>query len=182
MKERMSRNNKKRANFKIDSILDIITQKSEAVPQNYLHIIYDSLHEKLKQQDSDDLLRQGQDQLLCKPGERVCVETTLYKITRSKRKDSTLDFQELLSKSCQIVYNPNEGVNEHATISIPLQTMRPMGDQHTLYKLLFRIKMQPQTCNDENAGEKCGKTLLNINYLCDLLSNSNTAQQAIAQQ
>lgn len=154
MKERMSRNNKKRSNFKIDSILDTITQKSEAVTQNYLHIIYDSLHEKQKTQDTDDLLRQGQqDQLICQEGETVCVETTLYKITRSKRKDSTLDFQELLSKSCQIVYNPKEGIGEYSTISIPLQAMRPMGEQHTLYKLLFRIKMQPQTCNDENAGE-----------------------------
>lgn len=156
MKERMSRNNKKRANFKIDSILDTITQKSEAVTQNYLHIIYDSLHEKHKTQDTDDLLRQGQghqDHLICQDGETVCVETTLYKITRSKRKDSTLDFQELLSKSCQIVYNPKEGISAHSSISIPLQAMRPMGEQHTLYKLLFRIKMQPQTCNDENAGK-----------------------------
>ncbi|XP_060658264.1 polycomb protein Su(z)12 isoform X1 [Drosophila nasuta] len=159
MKERMSRNNKKRANFKIDTILDTITQKSEAVTQNYLHVIYDSLHEKLKPESDTDLLlrpRQDHDQepeqeLLCQAGESVCVETTLYKITRSKRKDSTLDFQELLSKSCQIVYNPKEGIGEHSTISIPLQTMRPMGEQHTLYKLLFRIKMQPQSCNDENA-------------------------------
>ncbi|KAH8307291.1 hypothetical protein KR044_008945 [Drosophila immigrans] len=158
MKERMSRNNKKRANFKIDTILDTITQKSEAVTQNYLHVIYDSLHEKLKPDTDTDLLlrsRQDQDQpeqeLLCQAGESVCVETTLYKITRSKRKDSTLDFQELLSKSSQIVFNPKEGIGEHSTISIPLQTMRPMGEQHTLYKLLFRIKMQPQTCNDENA-------------------------------
>jgi len=153
MKERMSRNNKKRANFKIDTILDTITQKSEAVTQNYLHVIYDSLHEKLKAQATEDLLLQGQEQLLCQAGESVCVETSLYKITRSKRKDSTLDFQELLTKSCQIVYNPKERIGEHSTISIPLQTMRPMGEQHTLYKLLFRIKMQPQSCNDENAGE-----------------------------
>ncbi|XP_017003818.2 polycomb protein Su(z)12 isoform X1 [Drosophila takahashii] len=151
MKERMSRNNKKRASFQVNSMLDSITQKSEAVSQNYLHVIYDSLHEKLQANDSgEDLL---QEQLLCEAGESVSVETTLYKITRSKRKDSTLDFQELLSKSSQIVYNPKDRVGEHATISIPLQTMRPMGEQHTLYKLLFRIKVlaAPSTCNDENA-------------------------------
>ncbi|XP_030373235.1 polycomb protein Su(z)12 isoform X2 [Scaptodrosophila lebanonensis] len=148
MKERMSRNNKNRATFKINSILDRIMQKSEAVTQNYLHIIYDSLHEKLKSEQTELEL---QEQLLCQAGENVCVETTLYKITRSKRKDSTLDFQELLSKSSQIVYNPKERIGEHATISIPLQTMRPMGEQHTLYKLLFRIKMLQAACNDENA-------------------------------
>ncbi|XP_017034179.1 polycomb protein Su(z)12 isoform X2 [Drosophila kikkawai] len=155
MKERMSRNNKKRATFHVDSMLDTIVQKSEAVTQNYLHVIYDSLHEKLKSSTADggggddDLL---QEQLLCEAGESVCVETTLYKITRSKRKDSTLDFQELLSKSSQIVYNPKDSIGEHATISIPLQTMRPMGEQHTLYKLLFRIKvLAPSSCNDENA-------------------------------
>ncbi|XP_043063759.1 polycomb protein Su(z)12 isoform X2 [Drosophila ficusphila] len=154
MKERMSRNNKKRTGFQVNSILDSITQKSEAVSQNYLHIIYDSLQEKLQStatgnDSGEDLL---QEQLLCEPGESVSVETTLYKITRSKRKDSTLDIQELLSKSSQIVYNPKDHVVEHATISIPLQTMRPMGEQHTLYKLLFRIKvLAPSTCNDENA-------------------------------
>ncbi|KAH8258783.1 hypothetical protein KR038_009394 [Drosophila bunnanda] len=152
MKERMSRNNKKRASFQVDSMLDSIIQKSEAVTQNYLHVIYDSLHEKLKATadgGGDDML---QEQLLCEAGESVCVETTLYKITRSKRKDSTLDFQELLSKSSQIVYNPKDSIGEHATISIPLQTMRPMGEQHTLYKLLFRIKvLAPSLCNDENA-------------------------------
>ncbi|EDV52430.2 polycomb protein Su(z)12 isoform X2 [Drosophila erecta] len=153
MKERMSRNNKNRVSFQVNSMLESITQKSEAVSQNYLHVIYDSLHEKLPaRMDSDggeDLL---QEQLLCEAGESVSVETTLYKITRSKRKDSTLDFQELLSKCSQIVYNPKDRVGEHATISIPLQTMRPMGEQHTLYKLLFRIKvLAPSKCNDENA-------------------------------
>jgi len=155
MKERMSRNNKKRISFQVNSMLESITQKSEAVSQNYLHVIYDSLHEKLParldNESGEDLL---QEQLLCEAGESVSVETTLYKITRSKRKDSTLDFQELLSKCSQIVYNPKDRVGEHATISIPLQTMRPMGEQHTLYKLLFRIKvLSPSTCNDENAGE-----------------------------
>nr|XP_036672400.1 polycomb protein Su(z)12 isoform X2 [Drosophila suzukii]XP_036672401.1 polycomb protein Su(z)12 isoform X2 [Drosophila suzukii] len=153
MKERMSRNNKKRASFQVNSMLDSITQKSEAVSQNYLHVIYDSLHEKLQSatpnDSGEDLL---QEQLMCEAGESVSVETTLYKITRSKRKDSTLDFQELLSKSSQIVYNPKDRVGEHATISIPLQTMRPMGEQHTLYKLLFRIKvLAPSSCNDENS-------------------------------
>ncbi|XP_032575886.1 polycomb protein Su(z)12 isoform X1 [Drosophila sechellia] len=153
MKERMSRNNKKRISFQVNSMLESITQKSEAVSQNYLHVIYDSLHEKLParldNESGEDLL---QEQLLCEAGESVSVETTLYKITRSKRKDSTLDFQELLSKCSQIVYNPKDRVGEHATISIPLQTMRPMGEQHTLYKLLFRIKvLAPSTCNDENA-------------------------------
>ncbi|XP_017070605.1 polycomb protein Su(z)12 isoform X2 [Drosophila eugracilis] len=153
MKERMSRNNKKRASFQVNSMLDSITQKSEAVSQNYLHVIYDSLNEKHQttttNDSGEDLL---QEQLLCDAGESVSVETTLYKITRSKRKDSTLDFQELLSKNSKIVYNPKDRVVEHATISIPLQTMRPMGDQHTLYKLLFRIKvLAPSTCNDENA-------------------------------
>ncbi|ALC44644.1 Su-z-12 [Drosophila busckii] len=149
MKERSTRNNKKRATFKIDSILDTITQKSEAVPQNYLHIIYDSLHEKMKHNEKE---LPEQEQPLGLAGKSVCVETMLYKITRSKRKDSTLDFQELLSKSCEIVYNPKERINEHATISIPLQAMRPMGEQHTLYKLLFRIKLLPQSCTDELAG------------------------------
>ncbi|KAH8268800.1 hypothetical protein KR018_007582 [Drosophila ironensis] len=152
MKERMSRNNKKRVNFKVNSMLESIVQGSEAVSQNYLHVIYDSLHEKLKPLEGSGEEMLQEQSLLCEAGESVGVETTLYKITRSKRKDSTLDFQELLSKSSQIVYNPKERLGEHATISIPLQAMRPMGEQHTLYKLLFRIKvMAPSVCNDENA-------------------------------
>lgn len=85
MKERMSRNHKKRGGFKINSMLEALTQKSQTLTNNYLNIIYFGLFEK------NPSLEHSWQQ-----GDVVTVESTLYKITKSKRKDSTSDFQEVL--------------------------------------------------------------------------------------
>lgn len=85
MKERMSRNHRKRTNFKINSMLDVLTQKSQTLANNYLNIIYNGLFEKAPSAEH-----------AWQEGDKVTVESTLYKITKSKRKDSTSDFQEIL--------------------------------------------------------------------------------------
>lgn len=86
MKERMSRNHRKRNSFKINNMLDVLTQKTQTLANNYLNIIYSGLFEKTP----------GTEHHLWQEGDLVTVEATLYRITKSKRKDSTSDFQELL--------------------------------------------------------------------------------------
>lgn len=85
MKERMSRNHRKRNSFKINNMLDVLTQKSQTLANNYLNIIYNGLFEKTPSTEH-----------AWQEGDIVTVESTLYKITKSKRKDSTSDFQEIL--------------------------------------------------------------------------------------
>ncbi|XP_017472140.1 PREDICTED: polycomb protein Su(z)12 isoform X1 [Rhagoletis zephyria] len=165
MKDRMSRNNKKRATFKVNSILQQITQKTESISNKYLNIIYNGLFDKSACSDQ-----------WWNTGDAVCVEATLYKITKNKRKDSTSDFQEMMSYSSDVVYNPNDDIGRFSVISIPVQSMCPLGDQHTIYKLLFRIKVLPKidsNTNDENCenGEtpsKRGKMNTKI-YGCELI-------------
>ncbi|CAD7006131.1 unnamed protein product [Ceratitis capitata] len=165
MKDRMSRNNKKRTSFKVNSILQHITQKTESVSNKYLNIMYNGLFDKSSCSDQ-----------WWNAGDAVCVEATLYKITKNKRKDSTSDFQEIMSYSSDVVYNPHDDISRFSAISIPIQSMRPLGDQHTIYKLLFRIKVLPKgdsKSNDENIenGEtpcKRGKTSTKI-YGCELI-------------
>ncbi|XP_053954756.1 polycomb protein Su(z)12 isoform X1 [Anastrepha ludens] len=165
MKDRMSRNNKKRATFKVNSILQQITQKTESISNKYLNIIYNGLFDKSACSDQ-----------WWNAGDAVCVEATLYKITKNKRKDSTSDFQEMMSYSSDVVYNPHDNIGRFSAISIPVQSMCPLGDQHTIYKLLFRIKVLPKfdtKTNDENNenGEtpcKRGKLSTKI-YGCELI-------------
>ncbi|XP_067648345.1 polycomb protein Su(z)12 isoform X2 [Eurosta solidaginis] len=165
MKDRMSRNNKKRSTFKVNSILQQITQKSENISNKYLNIIYNGLFDKSSCGDQ-----------WWNAGDVVCVEATLYKITKNKRKDSTADFQEIMSYSSNVVYNPLDCIDRFSTISIPVQSMRPLGDQHTIYKLLFRIKILPkydaQTNdeNNENCDTPCKRGKLNTKiYGCELI-------------
>uniref|UniRef100_A0A1I8P8F2 Uncharacterized protein n=1 Tax=Stomoxys calcitrans TaxID=35570 RepID=A0A1I8P8F2_STOCA len=139
MKERMSRNHKKRSTFKINSMLDALTQKSQTVTNNFLNIIYFGLFEKNPSMEHS-----------WQKGDVVTVEATLYKITKSKRKDSTSDFQEVLTYASTVIYNPHENMDQMTAISIPGQSIQSLGDQHTIYKLLFRIKVTPS--GNENVG------------------------------
>ncbi|XP_037806254.1 polycomb protein Su(z)12 isoform X1 [Lucilia sericata] len=132
MKERMSRTHRKRNNFKINTMLDVLTQKSQTLSNNYLNIIYNGLFEKAASGEH-----------AWQAGDKVTVESTLYKITKSKRKDSTSDFQEILTYSSSVIYNPVDTMQQFTAISIPAQSIHPLGDQHTIYKLLFRIKVKP---------------------------------------
>ncbi|XP_039967022.1 polycomb protein Su(z)12 isoform X2 [Bactrocera neohumeralis] len=165
MKDRMSRNNKKRTTFKVNSILQQITQKAEIDSNKYLNIIYNGLFDKSSCSDQ-----------WWNAGESVSVEATLYKITKNKRKDSTSDFQEVMSYSSDVEYNPDHDISRFSTISIPVQSMRPLGDQHTIYKLLFRIKVLPKCDknaideNTENCETPCkrGKISTKI-YGCELI-------------
>lgn len=66
-------------------MLDTITQKGQTLTNNFLNIIYFGLFEKNASVEHS-----------WQQGDVVTVEATLYKITKSKRKDSTSDFQEVL--------------------------------------------------------------------------------------
>ncbi|XP_061387997.1 polycomb protein Su(z)12 [Musca vetustissima] len=143
MKERMSRNHKKRNNFKINNMLDAVTQKGQTLTNNYLNIIYFGLFEKATNVEHS-----------WQPGDIITVESTLYKITKSKRKDSTSDFQEVLSYSSTVVYNPHDNLDQMTAISIPAQSIQSLGDQHTIYKLLFRIKVTPNSSNENTVNDQ----------------------------
>lgn len=165
MKDRMSRNNKKRATFKVNSILQHITQKTESISNKYLNIIYNGLFDK-----------SGCSDQWWNAGDSVSIEATLYKITKNKRKDSTSDFQEMMSYSSDVVYNADDDISCFSTISIPVQSMRPLGDQHTIYKLLFRIKILPKCDsktideNSENGETPCKRGKLSTKiYGCELI-------------
>ncbi|XP_075159622.1 polycomb protein Su(z)12 [Haematobia irritans] len=145
MKERMSRNHKKRNSFKINSMLDSLTQKSQTLTNNFLNIIYFGLFEKNASVEHS-----------WQPGDVITVEATLYKITKSKRKDSTSDFQEVLTYTSTVVYNPHENMDQMTAISICGQSIQSLGDQHTIYKLLFRIKVTPP--GNENVGDTNNET------------------------
>uniref|UniRef100_A0A1A9VKX1 VEFS-Box domain-containing protein n=1 Tax=Glossina austeni TaxID=7395 RepID=A0A1A9VKX1_GLOAU len=161
MKERMSRNNRKRSAFKVNSMLEMLTQKTQTLSNNYLNIIYNGLFEKNPCSDHS-----------WQAGDTLLVESTLYKITKSKRKDSTSDFQEILSYNSAVIYNPPEKMEQLAAISIPAQAMHPLGDQHTIYKLLFRIKVNPTVSNGEVHNEETPSKLPKYShkiYGCELI-------------
>lgn len=66
-------------------MLDALTQKSQTLTNNFLNVVYSGLFEKNASTEHS-----------WQQGDVVTVEATLYKITKSKRKDSTSDFQEVL--------------------------------------------------------------------------------------
>ncbi|XP_037933396.1 polycomb protein Su(z)12 isoform X2 [Teleopsis dalmanni] len=126
MKDRMSRNHKNRQTFKVNSILETKARKTEP-SNNFLNIVMKGIFDE----------RSGIEQLF-DDGEEICVECNLCKITRSKRKDSTSDFQEILSQATMVVCNPHNNIGKYSTICIPGNLMQPLSD-HALYKLSFRI-------------------------------------------
>lgn len=99
MKERMSRSNKRRSNFKINNMLATILakQKHHNLSNNYLNIVFNGLF-----CDVDNYNNLSSSPVLSSPsssiwqsGDVVTIEALLCKITKSKRKDSTSDFQEI---------------------------------------------------------------------------------------
>lgn len=99
MKERMSRSNKRRNNFKINNILGTILakQKHHNLTNSYLNVVFNGLF-----CDADNCNNLSSSPVLSSPssfiwqcGDIVTIEAVLCKITKSKRKDTTLDFQEI---------------------------------------------------------------------------------------
>lgn len=86
MRERTSYSNKKRNTFKVNSMLEVLVQKTQTLTNNYLNIIYSGLF--CNNNTCDELS-------WLSTGDTIAIDATLCKITKSKRKDSTSDFQEI---------------------------------------------------------------------------------------
>lgn len=61
------------------------------------------------------------------------------------------------SYSSTVVYNPHDNLDQMTAISIPAQSIQSLGDQHTIYKLLFRIKVAPSS-NENTVNGNNGKS------------------------
>lgn len=161
MKDRMSRNNKKRSSFKVNTLLDTISHKTDTVG-NYLNIVFIGLFDK--NEDNEDW----------KTGDMVNVYTTMYKITKNKRKECNADFQEILTHLSSVTINPPTNVDKYPAVCIPMQALRPLSDQHTIYKVLFRVELLPIFKNSSSFGNSDDlpskrSKLCSANFGCELV-------------
>lgn len=161
MKDRMSRNNKKRSSFKVNTLLDTISHKTDTVG-NYLNIVFIGLFDK--NEDNEDW----------KTGDMVNVYTTMYKITKNKRKECNADFQEILTHLSSVTINPPTNVDKYPAVCIPMQALRPLSDQHTIYKVLFRVELLPIFKNSSSFGNSDDlpskrPKLCSANFGCELV-------------
>ncbi|XP_055847562.1 polycomb protein Su(z)12-like isoform X1 [Episyrphus balteatus] len=161
MKDRMSRSNKKRSTFKVNTLLDTISHKTDTVG-NYLNIVFMGLFDKNEENEE------------WKTGDLVNVHTTMFKITKNKRKESNADFQEILTHISSVTINPPANVEKYPAVCIPMQALRPLSDQHTIYKVLFRVEVLPMfnnnsaLGNDDDMPSKRPK-LCSTNFGCELV-------------
>lgn len=99
MKERMSRSNKCRNNFKINNMLGTLLarHKQHNLTNNYLNVVFNGLFTDTDNCNnllsSSSISSSLSSNWQC--GDMVTIDAGLCKITKSKRKDSTSDFQEI---------------------------------------------------------------------------------------
>ncbi|XP_055845929.1 polycomb protein Su(z)12-like isoform X2 [Episyrphus balteatus] len=159
MKGRMSRSNKKRSTFKVNTLLDTILHKTGTMG-NYLNIVFIGLFDKKDEE--------------WKTGDKVNVQTTLYKISRNKRKEGNASFQEILTKFSSVVINPQTKLKDYPAVSIPMKALSPLSDQHTVYKIMFSVstasdlKNNFNLQNDDDVPSKRLK-LSSTNFGCELV-------------
>lgn len=100
MKERMSRSNKSRNNFKINNILAslIAKQKKHNLRNKFLNVVFNGV---VNETHNCNNLPSSLSYFsipsapLWNFGDPITVEAVLCKITKSKRKDSTSEFKEI---------------------------------------------------------------------------------------
>ncbi|KAJ8715989.1 hypothetical protein PYW08_013274 [Mythimna loreyi] len=132
MKRRMSRSNKSRIGFKVDSLLDTIQQKksTELQPNSlggYMTLTFLGFYDK-----SLDDPREYQ----------VKVETLLLKICHKKRKESSSAIVEVSVGSCSVPLNPStsEPPAMASAVSISSETFSPsQGPNVKSYMLMLRV-------------------------------------------
>ncbi|XP_069954333.1 polycomb protein suz12-A isoform X1 [Cherax quadricarinatus] len=144
MRGRMSRSHKNRMSFKLDCLLDKVTQKSERQnerPASYLNIAFTGFH--------DDKL-EG----VC--GDVARVETFIVKMCHKKRKESSAPLMQVSVGTQDVNINPSEGeggggCGRNACLSIPTHNFTSSnGHQVKSYVLVFRVSL---VHDQENAGE-----------------------------
>ncbi|XP_068249391.1 polycomb protein suz12-A isoform X1 [Palaemon carinicauda] len=151
MRGRMSRSHKNRMSFKLDYLLDKVTQKSERQserPASFLNLSFSGFHDSKLDGQFGDVAR---------------VETFIVKMCHKKRKESSSPLMQVFRKAVSVgtqdvIINPSEGegglgigCGRTATISIPTHSfMANNGHQVKSYILVFRVSL---VHDQENAGE-----------------------------
>ncbi|XP_059053735.1 polycomb protein suz12-B isoform X2 [Achroia grisella] len=132
MKRRMSRSNKSRIGFKVDSLLDKITLKksTELQPNSlggYMTLTFLGFYDKSLDDPRDY---------------QVKVETLLLKICHKKRKESSSAIVEVSVGSCSVPLNPStsEPPAMASAVSISSDTFSPsQGPNVKSYMLMLRV-------------------------------------------
>lgn len=152
MRGRMSRSHKNRMSFKLDYLLDKVTQKIEKQterPASYLNIAFTGFHDEKLEGVSGDVAR---------------VETFIVKMCHKKRKESSAPMMQVSVGTQDVNINPPEGEGgggggggggRNATLSIPTHNFTASnGHQVKSYVLVFRVSL---VHDQENAGEPVAK-------------------------
>ncbi|XP_047485478.1 polycomb protein suz12-A-like isoform X2 [Penaeus chinensis] len=169
MRGRMSRSHKNRMSFKLDYLLDKVTQKIEKQterPASYLNIAFTGFHDEKLEGVSGDVAR---------------VETFIVKMCHKKRKESSAPMMQVVLSKMRQSHNPRHlsglvsvgtqdvninppegeggggggGVGRNATLSIPTHNFTASnGHQVKSYVLVFRVSL---VHDQENAGEPVAK-------------------------
>ncbi|CAG9561370.1 unnamed protein product [Danaus chrysippus] len=132
MKRRMSRSNKSRIGFKVDSLLEKITLKKSTELQlnslgGYMTLTFLGFYDKSLEEPSDY---------------QVKVETLLLKICHKKRKESSSAIVEVSVGSCSVPLNPStsEPPAMASAVSISSDTFSPShGPNVKSYMLMLRV-------------------------------------------
>ncbi|XP_045135994.1 polycomb protein suz12-A-like isoform X3 [Portunus trituberculatus] len=147
MRGRMSRSHKNRMTFKLDGLLEKVTQKSERQgerPASYLNIAFTGFHDDKLEGVSGDVAR---------------VETFIVKMCHKKRKESSAPLMQVSVGTQDVSINPTEssggggggGGRCYPTISIPTHSFTwSNGHQVKSYVMVFRVTL---VHDQENAGE-----------------------------
>ncbi|CAG9771037.1 unnamed protein product [Ceutorhynchus assimilis] len=144
MRERMSRTNKNRRNFKIDNLLEItkkaLTEKKDILLQpGYINLTFLGFNSTTSNYESDF----------------AHVETVLLKITHNKRKDSSATSMQITLGTADVPINPLGHLPLTApTISIPTDTFNSAnGPLVKSFILLFKVKVNVDIDNNTDSEE-----------------------------
>ncbi|XP_039755360.1 polycomb protein suz12-B isoform X1 [Pararge aegeria] len=146
MKRRMSRTNKNRVGFKVDSLLEKITLKksTELQPNSlggYMTLTFLGFYDKSLDEP-------------CTRDFQVKVETLLLKICHKKRKESSSAIVEVSVGSCSVPLNPSssEPPAMASAVSISSDTFSPShGPNVKSYMLMLRVTVTKASSSSNGA-------------------------------
>ncbi|CAK1586016.1 unnamed protein product [Parnassius mnemosyne] len=154
MKRRMSRSNKSRIGFKVDSLLEKITlKKSTEIQPNslggYMTLTFLGFYDKSLDDPRDY---------------HVKVETLLLKICHKKRKESSSAIFEVSVGSCSVPLNPStsEPPAMASAVSISSDTFSPsQGPNVKSYMLMLRVTVTKATGSSSTNGATSSTEITN---------------------
>lgn len=144
----MSRSNKKRKEFKIDSILGTVETKERknnglVLPNKHLSLLFMGFYDKQMEEVEQD---QGQ----------VKVEVLLIKNAHNKRKETSAAVQITIG-SVDVMVNPHDislGRGKIPAISIPVEQFDTNSPSPATHTLIFRIEHVPNNILTENGKDE----------------------------